>query len=359
MTTTVTLEVRRDDFAKTRFAESALPELAEGQVLLALERFALTSNNVTYAAAGDMLDYWGFFPAEEGWGRIPAMGYADVAASRHPDVPEGARYFGFFPMGSHLVVQAQGTGAQFVDAAPHREKHAPAYRQYANVASDPLHSKPREDAIILLRGLFITSFLVDDYVADNGFFGADRFVISSASSKTAIALAFQLSQRRRGQVVGLTSPGNAAFVERLGCYDRVVHYDAIESIPTDSKVVFVDHSGAASTVNRVHRHFGEQLVHSAVVGMTHWSEGGARATDLPGAEPSFFFAPTQMVKRSKDWGPAGFQQRIGDAWTRFAEFTDGWLEVVHASGREPVKAAYLEVLQGRARPHQGHVLSLA
>jgi hypothetical protein len=353
----ITFEVRRDDFATTRFVESDAPELRDGEVLFALDRFALTSNNITYAAAGDMLDYWGFFPAEEGWGRIPAMGYADVARSRNPEVSEGTRYFGFFPMTSHLVVQARGSGAQFVDASPHREKHAPAYRQYANAAADPLHTPERENIIILLRGLFITSFLVDDFIADNDRFGADRFVVSSASSKTAIALAFQLSQRGQGEVIGLTSPGNAAFVEGLGCYDRVVPYGEIESISPARPVVFIDHSGAADTVNRVHRHFAKNLVHSCIVGMTHWSEGG-RAEDLPGPEPSFFFAPSQIVKRSKDWGPAGFQQKMGEAWQRFASFSDGWLEVVHGRGREQLRATYLDVLQGRAKPHQGHVLSL-
>lgn len=354
----ITFEVRRDDFAKTRFVEGGLPELREGQVLFALDRFALTSNNVTYAVAGDLLDYWGFFPTEEGWGRIPAMGYADVARSRHAEVSEGARYFGFYPMTSHLVVDARGSGAQIVDAAPHRQKHAPAYRQYANAAADPLHAPRREDPILLLRGLFLTSFLVDDYIADNGFFGADRFVVSSASSKTAIALAFQLSRRGRGEVIGLTSPGNAAFVQGLGCYHRVVPYAGIESISPDAPVVFVDHAGAADTVSRVHRHFGSSLRYSCAVGMTHWSEAG-RAVELPGPPPRLFFAPTQMVKRSQDWGPAGFQQRIGEAWSHFVDFSDGWLEIVRARGREPVQAVYLDLLHGRAKPHQGHVLSLA
>jgi hypothetical protein len=285
------------------------------------------------------------------------MGYADVAASRNPEIVEGARYFGFFPMTSHLRVQAQGAAGQFVDASAHREKHAPAYRTYSNAANDPVHTPQREDAIILLRGLFITSFLVDDFVADNDFFGADTFVVSSASSKTAIALAFQLGKRERGPVVGLTSRGNAAFVEGLGCYDRVVTYDDVESIAASGKVVFVDHSGAADTVNRVHRHFGDGLVHSCIVGVTHWSEAG-RADDLPGAEPTFFFAPTQMVKRSKDWGPAGFQQKIGEAWQRYADWTDGWLEVVHGRGPEALVSTYLDMLGGRAKPHRGQVLSL-
>lgn len=355
----ITLEIRRDDFAKTRFVETQPPELAEGQVLFAVDRFALTSNNVTYAAVGDMLDYWGFFPAaEEGWGRVPAMGFADVARSRNPAVEEGARYFGFFPMTSHLVVAAEGSGRQFVDAVAHREKHAPAYRQYANVASDPVHAPEREDAIILLRGLFLTSFLVDDFLADADFFGAERFVVSSASSKTAIALAFQLSQRGRGEVVGLTSPRNAAFVEGLGCYDRVLPYDAIRELSPETKTVFVDHSGAGDVVNPVHRHLGESLTHSCIVGGTHWSAEG-RAGDLPGPEPSFFFAPSQIVKRTKDWGAEGFQQRMGEAWGRFVAFTDGWLEVVHGEGRDAVERTWQEVLAGRARPQQGHVLSLA
>ncbi|MGH0029584.1 MAG: DUF2855 family protein [Myxococcota bacterium] len=354
----ITLEVHRDDFAKTRFVETPTPDLAEGQVLFAVDRFALTSNNVSYAAAGDMLDYWGFFPAEEGWGRVPAMGFADVAASRHPDVAEGARYFGFYPMTSHLVVQAQGGANQFVDAAPHREKHAPAYRQYANVAGDPVHSPEREDPIILLRGLFLTSFLVDDFLADNDFFGARSFVVSSASSKTAIALAFQLSQRGRGPVIGLTSPGNAAFVEGLGCYDRVVPYGEIRSIAPGTKTVFVDHSGDGAVVDTLHRHLANDLVHSCIVGATHWSAQG-RSGDLPGPEPAFFFAPTQIVKRTKEWGGDVFQQRLSAGWTRFVDFTDGWLEVVHGRGRDAVQQTWLDVLGGAAKPHQGHVLSLA
>lgn len=353
----INLQVRRDDFSQTRFVESEAPELEQGQVLFALDRFALTSNNITYAAAGDMLDYWGFFPAEDGWGRIPAMGFGDVVRSRNPAVSEGSRYFGFYPMASHLVVQAQGTSNQFVDAVAHREKHAPAYRQYANILSDPLHAPEREDQIILLRGLFMTSFLVDDFLEDNDFFGAGQFVVSSASSKTAIALAFQLKSRGRGEVIGLTSSGNAAFVEGLGCYDRVVPYGQIKSLSPGVKTAFVDHSGAGDVVDTLHRHFADNLTHSCIVGATHWSAGG-RAQDLPGAEPTFFFAPTQIVKRSKEWGPEVFQQKLGAAWTRFVEFTDAWLEVVRGSGKEQVLATYLEVLGGRAKPHQGHVLSL-
>ena len=81
------LEIDRGHLATTRLTGEALAELSPGQVRFRIERFAVTSNTVTYAVTGDVLGYWDFFPATEpGWGRVPAMGWAEVVASKHPDV---------------------------------------------------------------------------------------------------------------------------------------------------------------------------------------------------------------------------------------------------------------------------------
>jgi hypothetical protein len=358
-TTGVEFEVRRDDWRQCRTTSGPLPpDLRPGQVLFRIDRFALTSNNISYALAGDMLGYWRFFPAEDPWGRLPVMGFADVLRSAHGEVRAGERVFGFFPMSTHLVIEAVAASpTQFMDGASHRQDSAPVYRQYLRCAGDPLYEQRREDALLLLRGLFFTSFLVDDFLADNDGFGAATFVLSSASSKTAIALAYLLSQRRAGTVVGLTSPRNRAFVEGLGCYDRVVSYDEIEAVDSGRPTVFVDHAGDGPVVAAVHAHFGDQLRHSAVVGATHWDRRRTPAA-LPGPVPSFFFAPSQFEKRQAEWGPAEFQERLGGAWQRFLAFSDGWLEVVRGHGLAEVERVYREVLEGRAQPHQGHVLSL-
>ena len=64
--------VNRTAWHETRLdTVSVSTDLSPGQVLFRIDRFALTSNNISYAGAGDMLGYWKFFPAEEGWGRIP------------------------------------------------------------------------------------------------------------------------------------------------------------------------------------------------------------------------------------------------------------------------------------------------
>ena len=55
--------VRRDDLAKTELREVLCKPLINGQIRLTIDRFALTSNNISYAQAGDTLSYWTFFPA--------------------------------------------------------------------------------------------------------------------------------------------------------------------------------------------------------------------------------------------------------------------------------------------------------
>lgn len=221
--TEVVVERRQLATAALRTRNLPAPEaLAEGQALLAVGEFALTANNVTYAALGDALRYWEFFPAGEGLGIVPVWGFAEVLASRCPGVEPGERFYGYYPMASHLLVApAQVRGSGFVDASEHRRNLPSVYNQYLRCSSDPLYRASDEALQMLLRPLFTTSFLLDDFLAEHAFFGATDLLLSSASSKTAIGLAFLLQRNRaqRGQdyrIVGLTSAGNRAFVEGLG-----------------------------------------------------------------------------------------------------------------------------------------------
>ena len=140
----------------------------------------------------------------------------------------------FFAANEHRASEATDGG--FVDIGEHRATHAPAYRQFADVAKDTSYDPDREAHVALLRGLFLTGWLAEDLLFDNDNFGAEATVITSASSKTSIALAWTIAQRG-GHAIGLTS-ANEAFVSRLGCYE-VIPYDEIGSI-TDRRSVIVD-----------------------------------------------------------------------------------------------------------------------
>lgn len=354
----IDFQVHRDDFRDCRVVPGApIDDLDEGQVLFKVDRFALTSNNISYAAAGDLLNYWGFFPGPNRWGRIPAMGFGDIVESRNADIEVGARCFGFFPMSRHLIIDAKARPTGMIDSVAHRAEHAPVYRTYDYVGPDPLYEQAREDQIMLLRGLFMTSFLVDDLLDDEDFYGAETSIITSASSKTSIALAHLLTRRARGPVVGLTSKRNKAFVESLGCYDGVTLYDELESLSNERAAVMIDMAGNGEVVATVHERLGDQLKYSCTVGATHW-ESKPRPTNLPGPEPEFFFAPARIVKRTEDWGRGVLQKRLGSSWTDFAAFSDQWMKVERHCGPEALECVYLDILNGRIDPRDGHVISL-
>lgn len=339
--------------------------LLPGQVLLRVERFAFTANNVTYAALGDAMHYWRFFPAPDGLGCIPVWGFAEVQASRCDGLAPGERFYGYHPMASHVVVQpAHVTSHAFVDAAEHRRELAVVYNQYVLCARDPLYPLASEDLQMLLRPLFTTSFLLDDFFADNDFFGARCVVLTSASSKTALGLAHLLHGERvrrpqHYEIVGLTSSGNLDFVRARGLYDRVLRYDQIPELDATQPTVSVDFAGNGDTLTQLHQHLGSALRYSCLVGVSHWDQRGGLPKDLPGPGPCVFFAPTQAAKRVKEWGGATFQQRLAEHWQSFSAAAAQWLRVEYAQGASAVASVYQQVLAGRSDPQAGHVMSLS
>ena len=91
--------VARQDLQQCKFIESELPDAAalpDEALLIKIDRFAFTANNITYAVLGDQLKYWQLFPAPENFGNIPVWGFGEVMASRHPGISKGERLFGFF-----------------------------------------------------------------------------------------------------------------------------------------------------------------------------------------------------------------------------------------------------------------------
>ena len=354
--------VRRDDLHRTEFRpapDAADVKLETGQALLAVDSFAFTANNVTYAVFGDSFMYWNFFPAPEGSGRVPVWGFADVARSASAVIREGERIYGYLPMSSYLVVQADHvTPAAFHDVSPHRQPMSVFYNQYLRVGADPGYDPRREAEQMLFRPLFATAFLIDDFLATERFFGARSVVLSSASSKTSMALAFQLQRRGHEacEVVGLTSARNAPFVRGLGTYHRIVTYEEIAALDASVPTVFVDMAGDATVTTAVHRHFGSALRYSCAVGGTHW-ERLAFGVEVPGPTPTLFFAPDRLAKRLKEWGPEGFQARLGEAWAGFLPRVDGSMTIERSSGRAAIERVYRATLDGTADPRKGYVLS--
>lgn len=369
------VEVQRQDLRRTRTIDDPnapqLRPLHDGEARLRIDQFALTSNNVTYAAFGEAMKYWAFFPADDpAWGCVPVWGFADVTESRVDGVAVGERLYGFWPMGRWLVVQPVKIKTHgFVDGAAHRQDLPAAYNQIQRCAQDPGYDAANEARQAVLRPLFVTSFLIDDFLAEKGHFGADQILLSSASSKTAYGTAFCLARSRGGSrsphIVGLTSAGNRDFCASLGCYDQVLGYDELADLPAETASIYVDFAGDAALRRRIHERFGVALRHSAAVGGTHWDALGS-GRDLPGPAPTLFFAPARFAARSaptpQGWGAAELQSRITAAWVAFmaavADPAQPWLQVRSQRGAAAAREAWLSLVDGRADPREACMLAL-
>lgn len=372
-----TFLVRKNSLDTFQTRSSQAPPLADGHVRVSIASFALTANNITYAALGEAMDYWKFFPvlredgeADPDWGCIPVWGFATVELSRHPGVTAGEHLYGYFPMATGVdLIPSRVKDTSFMDEAPHRTALHAVYNQYTRCSADPFYTANTEGLQALLRPLFSTSWLIDDFLADNGYFGAAGasgrppvMLLSSASSKTAYGTAFQMKQRGGVDVVGLTSARNVTFCESLGCYDRVVAYDALDTLPADVPAIYVDFAGSKALRQAVHERF-TGLVYSCAIGATHLEALGG-ASGVPGPKPVLFFAPAQVKKRSVEWGPQVLGQRLVRSWQQFLAAVAGgasstpWIRVEHHRGPAAAQAVYREVLAGNGDPRVGHVLSL-
>jgi NADPH:quinone reductase-like Zn-dependent oxidoreductase len=350
------LALRRDDLATTELRDEPVPDIGPGEALLRVDRVGLTANNVTYALMGDAMHYWDFFPTTEGWGLVPLWGFGEVVASQTDGVPVGTRVYGYFPSASHVVVRPGAVDeTRFKEVSDHRVNLPSPYNSYTVTSHDPAYEADREDLLILFRPLFFTSYMLADQLEDNAFYGASVLAMSSASSKTAYGAAFLL-QGQGAEMVGLTSPGNVEFTESLGCYDRVVAYDAVSELDTTKPTAYLDVAGSAELRGRLREHLGEQLVRDVVIGVTHQEQGGGGGLAASGTE--FFFAPNQMRKRTGDWGRPVLDQKFADAWLRFAPTAEKWVDVVPHEGPEALREVWLEVLSGKTSPRVGHVIAL-
>ncbi len=347
MTSITELYVRRDDLgAISSVVRDRDP--GPGEILLRIDRFALTANNMTYAAHGVDMAYWGFFPAPDGFGIVPVWGFATVIESHVEAIAPGSRFYGYWPMASHAVVTPVKISPRgFVDGADHRRHLPQVYNNY--VVASPAYGAETLQA--LFRPLYTTSFVLDQMLADSA---ATVLLLTSASSKTALGLAE--AAKGRQQIIGLTSAGNIGFTKASGYYDQVLEYgDAAGIAALTGKIALIDFSGNGAVRHALHDGLGDRLIESHIVGDTHWDV--ANSNRLPGVAAKPFFAPTVIVERVAQWGAAGFEDRLAAAWQRFIAST-AWLRIVEDQGADAAAAHWRRLAAGHIDPAEGLVLSV-
>lgn len=357
------LTLGRDDFSD--IAVERVGEVAPagpGEVVMRIDLFSLTTNNITYAVYGEVLKYWQFFPVDDKRGLLPVWGYAEVQDSTVAGIEPGQRWFGYYPLATHLVVRPGKAGsAAFRDDSPHRRELPEVYNWYQRTDNDPRHSSAVEPLHAIYRPLFVTAWCLADFLHERQTFGARRVIISSASSKTGYATAFCVRKAASVELTGLTSPGNRAFVEQLGLYDSVLGYDQLDLLDDGVPTVYIDIAGNPALQRRLHDHLGDQLRYDCAVGSAQSLKPPEPQPDLAGPRPEFFFAPSWIAKRQRDWGTAGFEQRVGEATEAFYQFVgkrSEALELIEHQGLDAARRVVAELVAGRVDPRAGHIVRL-
>jgi len=360
---TQTLLVNRSDFADVALVTTDDAALMDGFIRVAIGPWALTANNITYMAVGEQIGYWKFFePSEygidmDGFGRMPVWGYAKVIESKCADIDVGTTIYGFLPISQTFDMKpVKLTPIGFQDGNDHRTALHPVYNGYAFIDKDPSFAAYRELQPVL-RPLFTTSFLIDDFLADENFFGAEQILLLSASSKTAMGTAYCLKQPGNINVTALTSEGNKTFTKGTGFYDDVFTYDTITDMNPDVKTAVVDMAGNGKVMADVYDHFEENIVYNCMVGKSHWDGAPPKKAAL-GAPPVMFFAPDRIKQRIGDWGGEGFAKKLAARWLPFCENAKDWLDIDESHEVTDLLKTYKEFLEGRASPSKGFLFKI-
>lgn len=219
---------------------------------------------------------------------------------------------------------------------------------------DPAFDQER----MLLYPLHLTSFCLWDYLADKNWYEAKQIIILSASSKTSTGLGYALkADEQAPTVIGITSQRNLEMVEQLSLYDHCLTYDTLENMDTSLPTVIVDMAGNAKVMAALHSALGDQMAFTINVGLTHWTDAMPQAGIIK-ERSEFFFAPSHIKKRYKDWGPDGFDQKTAAFLKTAASKTKEWLEFKKLDGLAALADIHPAVCKGEIAPNVGLIIEL-
>ncbi|KII87808.1 hypothetical protein PLICRDRAFT_54851 [Plicaturopsis crispa FD-325 SS-3] len=360
--------------------------LPPNHVLIHVDRFGFSTNNITYQGLGEVphFQYYEVHPAPTAagvspktHGLIPVWGFGTVVASTHPKIIPGERVYGYLAPTRYLLLPVSPADVNihsFYVPRPHLPADRRPYNQIQRCAADAQYdpSPLAEDYTMLYRPLFWTSFWCEDWLNSTDYRGgADRILISSASSKTAFCLAYLVRQRGGGRtVVGLTSARNVAFTRGLGLYDDVRAYDAPwPPAAARERWIYVDVAGNDALNARVAAHLGTARVAGVQLGMTNLAPDAAGAgqqwatntfeggTVEPGRMEQFFM-PEWLAVRKRQLSVAEISRMQVKAWNDLMRDCGKWVALERVYGGDAVKKAYEEVANGGLGPDKGQIWSL-
>ena len=137
----------------------------------------------------------------------------------------------------------------------------------------------------------------------------------------------------------------------------MVIYGEEDQIDNSLPTTYVDMSGNIQLTSTLHHHIGENMVESAMVGASHWEAGG-KMEELPGAKPTFFFAPAHISTRDKEWGPGATMMKGMEHSIKLAVELKDLMTVEWIKNPEDLQQIWLDLLDNKVSANRGLMVSL-
>ena len=291
-----------------------------------------------------MMKYWSFFPTRRGrLGPHAGLGICRRGGVRRSKASQsGERFYGYFPIASHVRMQpARVTARGFYDAAPHRNELISAYNQYTRCSSDPAYAQP-------LEGLPGAAAAALHHLLHAGGLPGGQRVLRRRAGRGVQRVE---QDRLRHRLLPRPARRPAAGGGHLGAQPRLRRGPGLLR-PDDrlrrSEVAAAPTCRRCMSTSRATTHCVPPCTTTSA---TRWFTTASRArrrrrrswrrSDLPGPKPLLYFAPVQITKRNADWGPQEVNRRFNAAQQRFvAELSrpgNRWMTLVEGRGFEAAR----------------------
>ncbi|EFI28166.1 hypothetical protein CC1G_14193 [Coprinopsis cinerea okayama7 len=384
-------------------------DIADNHIVIRVDRFGFSANNVTYQALGEHphFRYFDFHPAptpelEKTHGLIPVWGFGTVVVSKHPKIPVGERVYGYFAPSKYLVVPVSPSDVNkyaFYVPRPRLPEDRRPYNQIQRCGSDPMYAPglEAENLTMLYRPLFWTSYWCEDWLHSTGCYQPSAqfnlsILISSASSKTAFCLAYLIRKRIKSgelknvKIIGLTSKRNVTFTQKLGLYDEVYEYNTFRQGKAfqgekERQWIYVDVAGNDKLNDQVREHFSSpsvgRIIKNVALGVTNLQPTTSANDDMKWAHNAFdptapalaaphirwpnvehFFMPEWLNVRKHQLSIQEIFQRQIQAWSELMRDCTHWVELQPVYGANEVRDAYIRLAKEGLGPDKGLIWSL-
>merc|ERR1712217_1001029 len=221
--------------------------------------------------------------------------------------------------------------------------------------SDPVF----DDWKMVAKEIYTMAFYMDEnLLVDTGMINS--VIISCASSKTALAIAYCLKMREMKYVFGLTSQTHLDFCKSTDLYDDVFTYDNVDSLPNNHTIVYMDIRCDGQLRQEITLRMGTNLMYNMVIGPAVFQRKvkdqvfEKRAREILFDEASWRDRRRQVAEVTK----TGRNEKLKDSFPSFVERLKRHVKLKHLSGADAFVQMYDRVYSNSVSPTEAFVCSL-